>query len=256
MTKLRMIFPAVAIGASFTLAACSGLGGGTGQDQTQQQPASQGSQGSQGGQSQGQGSQGGQGGAGQNQATYTKDQITQTFEDLGYELANVPNSQGMDLMEDATIEPAECEALIVEAMSRGGEKLNDNTVIGTKDAGSMSLSASGVIYDSADEATKSLDQSVEQAGPCKDATMEIQGQKITMSVTAEKTNVNGADAAVKSTVSIAQMGNMDMTMITASKGNVVVGTTQLPLGQGKQVPAADAEKELNSNLEEILTKLG
>lgn len=237
MKTIRTVFATVAIGASLTLAACSTGEPGApteGTDEGQQQ-----------GQEQGQDSSDDQA---QNTA-YTKEQVEQAFKDAGYELQANAQPPTMD-MEKAEIEPAECKDILLSQVQRIDQTTSDKTIVGTK---GQDAAASGVVYGSEDEAKKELANSKTGMSKCSTITMDVGGQKLTVSTETKDASVDGADEALVMSMEVKDMGSGPISTITTRKGNVLVsGTT---IGAGATGGGSD-DAEMSKEVQTILEKLG
>ena len=235
MKTIRTAFATVAIGASLTLAACS-----TGEPGAPTEGTSEGQQ-----QGQGQGS-----GDGQAQNTaYTKEQVEQAFKDAGYELQANAQPPTMD-MEQAQIEPAECKEVLLKQIQRIDDTTSDKTIVGTK---GQDAATSGVVYDSVDVAKKELGNSKDSIGKCSTMTMDVGGQKLTVSMETKDASVDGADEALAMSMEVKDMGSGPISTITTRKGNVLVsGTT---IGAGATGGGSD-DAEMSKEVQTILEKLG
>lgn len=239
MKTIRTVFAAVAIGASLSLAACSG--GATPQPGSDQQ--------------QGQ-DQGADQGADQNtqqDAGYTKDQVEKALTDLGYKIEQT-DASALNSFKDAKIEPAVCKEIIAQNLAKSGSKLQDSTVVGTKLAQNGSAAVSGVVFESADELNKALDAQAKDSNKCSKMTIEFSGQKIAMTSKSVDATVEGADRA---TIMRVKVEGTDRTVssLNASKGNVQITSSYIPTGNSTAKPEK-SEKILQDNAQEFLEKLG
>lgn len=237
MKTIRTVFATVAIGASLTLAACS-----TGEPGAPQEGNGQGQE---QGQDQGQGS-----GVDKAQnSTYTKEQVEKAFKDAGYEIDSNAQPPAMD-MSKAQIEPAECKEILLRQVQRIDKTTSDKTIVGTK---GQDAAASGVVYGSEDEAKKELANSKDGLSKCSTITMDVGGQKLTISTETKDGSVDGADEALVMSMEVKDMGNGPMSTVTTRKGNVLVsGTT---IGAGSTGGGSD-DAEMSKEVQTILEKLG
>lgn len=234
MKTIRTAFATVAIGASLTLAACSTGEPGApteGTDEGQQQGQDQGS-----GDDQAQNS------------TYTKEQVEQAFTDAGYELQANAQPPTMD-MEQAKIEPAECKEVLLKQIQRIDDTTSDKTIVGTK---GQDAAASGVVYGSEDEAKKELANSKDGISKCSTITMDVGGQKLTVSTETKDASVDGADEALVMSMEVKDMGAGPISTVTTRKGNVLVSGTTIGAGAtGGGSDDADMSKEVQTILEKL-----
>ena len=238
MKTIRTAFATVAIGASLTLAACS-----TGEPDAPQEGNNQGQE---QGQDQGQGS-------GEDQAqnsTYTKEQVEKAFKDAGYEVQANAQPPTMKNLEQAKIEPAECKGVLLNQVQRIDETTSDKTIVGTK---GQEAAASGVVYGSEDEAKKELANSKDGISKCSTITMDVGGQKLTVTTETKDGSVDGADEALVMSMELTDIGSGPISTVTTRKGNVLVsGTT---LGTGSTGGGSD-DAEMSKEVQTILEKLG
>lgn len=238
MKTIRTAFATVAIGASLTLAACSSGEPGA--------PAEGTDEGQQQGQEQGQDSSDDQA---QNTA-YTKEQVEQAFKDAGYELQANAQPPTMENFDQAKIEPAECKEVLLKQIQRIDDTTSDKTIVGTK---GQDAAASGVVYDSEDEATKELANSKDSISKCSTITMDVGGQKLTVSTETKDASVDGADEALVMSMEIKDMGAGPISTVTTRKGNVLVSGTTI----GAEATGGDSDDaELSKEVQTILEKLG
>lgn len=250
MTKLRFIFPAVAVGASLALAACSGLNAPQSPDQSQyQQPTTQ------------QGGNQGQGGTTSAKENYTTDQLSEAFTNLGY---TKQSGQPAGAMLTGGVQPQECQAAFQQVT--GSTKDASNSVVASKNSGETTLAGSAHAYDSAQDAASTLDQQTETLQKCADVTMNVAGQKVDAHFATESATVAGAESALKTTMTITGLPVDAVSIYSAVKGNALVSMTGFTVsGQGGskgsgdgggQGSASGPDTQSRSSLEDYLAELG
>lgn len=198
------------------------------------------------------------------QASYTQDQVVSALNSVevdGQKLSAEPvdednaDSQMENLeqvIDQATIEPAQCKDLVKEALNTSSGHAED-IVVATPSQGPYAVTA--MPMGSGDEAAEHARTANQQNEDCREFTMELMGSKI--EATIEPSDLD-LDKATEGTVMNMTM-NMDeqsniMTQASAVVGNIFVVVSGQGSSSGTASPTAETP-DIEAILQESVTKI-
>lgn len=143
-----------------------------------------------------------------------------------------------DLLQQATIEPPECEDPLLGAISGG--LLDDavqDSVVGVSADG---LAVTALPMDSKEAADTHVQDLHTAYQDCGEVTMELMGEQVELSMTSEEAEVEGAGAATEQSAEITVDGESVTTKVAVmSVGNVVVTVQDPEQAAASADPSAD-----------------
>ncbi|MBD2762634.1 hypothetical protein IEE91_09015 [Kocuria sp. cx-455] len=198
------------------------------------------------------------------QASYSQDQVVSALNSVeveGQTLSAEPmdgenaGSQMEDLeqvIDQATIEPAQCKDLVKEAMDTSSGHVED-IVVATPSEGQYAVTA--LPMGSSDEAAEHARTANQQNEDCREFTMELMGNKIEASIEPRDLDLDKATEATLMNMTM----DMDGQSNTMTQASAVVGNTFVVVsGQGGSSGAASpsaAAPDIESILQESVTKI-
>lgn len=174
--------------------------------------------------------------------------VTPTAEAMGGEVSEEGISMVQSMLEEAEIDPAECQDPILGSLTGGMlEDVMQDSVMGTTADG---LSVTAFPMDSKEAADQHVNDLREAYDQCGDVTMDLMGEEMGIVTTTEEVEIEGAGAAISQDAEVEVQGEQSSTSnALMSVGNVVISVSDPSAGMGGEASAEPTD--YSSVLEEI-----
>lgn len=177
--------------------------------------------------------------------------VTPTEDAFGGEVSEEGISMMQSMLEEAEIEPAECQDPILGQLTGG--MLEDVMADSVMGATSDGLSVTAFPMDSKEAADQHVNDLRDAYDKCGDVTIDLMGEEMGIVTTTEEVDVEGAGAAISQDVEVEAQGeSTSASTAMMSVGNVVISISDPSPSMGGSGDDASAEPtDYASVLEEI-----